>query len=117
MKEFCSAGVLVFVPLLLPFVTRPIKDGLQQFGESFDGRRAMKLASSLWGTERSGVSVTNWQNFGGWEGCGLACRSCLVAILVKTILRAILKSFDGCVVPILRRRLKKPKRCWSGRQS
>ena len=21
----------------------------------------------LWGTERSGVSVTNWQNFGGWS--------------------------------------------------
>ena len=35
------------------------------------------------GTERSGVTVTNWQDFGGWGGCGLACRSCLVAILVK----------------------------------
>ena len=29
------------------------------------------------------MTVTNWQGFGGWGGCGLACRSCLVAILVK----------------------------------
>ena len=40
--------------------------------------------SVSWGTERSGVTVTNWQDFGGWGGgCGLACRSCLVAILAQ----------------------------------
>ena len=32
----------------------------------YDRTGAARCVRSLWGTERSGVSVTNWQNFGGW---------------------------------------------------
>ena len=34
----------------------------------------VSLHNLRWRTERRGVRCTNWQCFGGWEGCGLACR-------------------------------------------
>ena len=37
-----------------------------------------------------------------------------VAILVKSYSARNFKEFDGCDVSILRRRLRKAKRCWPG---
>ena len=51
----------------------------------------VSLQSLWWGTERSGVTVTNWQGFGGWGGVVLRADHVLWPFWSRTILCAILK--------------------------
>ena len=68
-----------------------IGQGDVQIGRTSPELRTQSDDQFLWGTERSGVTVTNWQGFGGWEGVVLRADHVLWPFWSRTILRAILK--------------------------